>query len=293
MPDHKSVPPICDPHALISEHEQAIIAIAKLAGNTIMDVYRDTQVDSALETTYKSDDSPLTQADLAAHNAITYQLALLTPSVPVVSEEDAGSMAHRNCHGAFWLIDPLDGTKEFIARNGEFTVNIALVVEGEARWGVVHAPALDSTYWGGPESGSFKQCAQSTPSALDNASSNNQSNHPNQLIRVVASKSHLNPETAMLIERLGDVDLVQAGSSLKFCKLADGGADIYPRLAPTCEWDTAAAQAILEGAGGTVFELNGNRLVYGKQSKLNPSFIATATKDLKAKVFALLRPADV
>lgn len=290
MPNHKSALLPCDLPAFISDYEQALIAMAKLAGQAIMDIYNDKQADSALETTYKSDNSPLTQADLAAHNIIVNHLSSLTPTIPVASEEDEASLAHRNHHGTFWLIDPLDGTKEFIARNGEFTVNIALVVEGKAGWGVVHAPALDTTYWGGPGFGAFKQFTDSAPHAL---STNATSNDSSRLIRVVASKSHLNAETAVFIELLGKVDLVQAGSSLKFCKLADGGADIYPRLAPTCEWDTAAAQAILEGAGGAVFEVNGNRLDYGKPSVLNPSFIATATSELKARVLALLGAQDV
>ena len=147
----------------------------------------------------------------------------MTPTIPVAPEEDETSLAHRNHHGPFWLIDPLDGTKEFIAGNGEFTVNITLAVEGKARWSVVHAPALDTTHWGRPGFRAYKQFTESAPHALN---TNAISNNSNQLIRTVASKSHLNAETAVFIERLGKVDLVQAGSSLKFCKLADDDADI-------------------------------------------------------------------
>jgi 3'(2'), 5'-bisphosphate nucleotidase len=167
-----------------------------------------------------------------------------------------------------WLIDPLDGTKEFIAHNGEFTVNIALIDQGRSVLGVVYAPAIDALYWGGAGLGAFRRVGTST-AAIQVAS-----HATDELCRVVASKSHLNAETQAFIDRLGPVSLVQAGSSLKFCRVAEGVADIYPRLAPTCEWDTAAAQAVLEGAGGVVLDLHGAPLRYGKPDVLNPSFIA-------------------
>lgn len=244
---------------------QQLLPIARVAGDAIMAVYfRGTP-----EVQLKEGDSPLTEADLAAHRVLASQLKSLLSECPVVSEEDAGSLVHRQSHGRFWLLDPLDGTKEFIARNGEFTVNIALIEDGRCVLGVVYAPAIDALYWGGAGLGAFR-CTGGQTAAIKVAASN-----PGNVFRVVASKSHLNEATRSLIERLGEVSLVQAGSSLKFCRVAEGEADIYPRLAPTCEWDTAAAQAVMEGAGGVVVDLQGAPLRYGKPDVLNPSFIAT------------------
>lgn len=244
---------------------QQLLSIARVAGDAIMAVY----FRGALEVQLKQQDSPVTEADLAAHCVLASQLKPLLSECPVVSEEDAESLVHRQSHGRFWLIDPLDGTKEFIARNGEFTVNIALIEDGRCVLGVVYAPAIDALYWGGAGLGAFR-CMGGQTAALKVAAYN-----PGKASRVVASKSHLNEATRSLIDRLGEVNLVQAGSSLKFCRVAEGEADIYPRLAPTCEWDTAAAQAVLEGAGGVVVDLEGMPLLYGKPDVLNPSFIAT------------------
>lgn len=244
---------------------QQLLPIARVAGDAIMAVYsRGTS-----EVQLKEDDSPVTEADLAAHRVLASRLKPLLSECPVVSEEDAGSLLHRQSHGRFWLVDPLDGTKEFIARNGEFTVNIALIEDGRCALGVVHAPAIDALYWGGANFGAFRRMGgQTVPIKVAAAEAGG-------ACRVVASKSHLNETTRSLIDRLGEVSLVQAGSSLKFCRVAEGEADIYPRLAPTCEWDTAAAQAVLEGAGGVVVDLQGMPLLYGKPDVLNPSFIAT------------------
>jgi 3'(2'), 5'-bisphosphate nucleotidase len=250
-----------------------ICALASKAGDAIMAVY-DRAEGASVQLANKADQSPLTQADLDSHHVISEGLARLRSDIAVVSEEDADSMRHRTSMGSFWLIDPLDGTKEFLARNGEFTVNIALVVKGEPVWGVVHAPALEQMYWGGQSWGAWRALAGagrrvesirvSAPVSAGNR------------FRVVASKSHLNAQTSAFIERLGAADLVQAGSSLKFCRVAEGLADVYPRLAPTCEWDTAAAQAVLEGAGGQVVDEQGTRLRYGKANVLNPHFIASS-----------------
>lgn len=244
---------------------QQLLPIARLAGDAIMAVYSS----GIPEVELKEDDSPVTQADLASHRVLASRLKPLLSECPVVSEEDAGSLIHRQSHGRFWLIDPLDGTKEFIARNGEFTVNIALIEDGRCVLGVVYAPAIDALYWGGASLGAFR-CMGGQTAAIKVAACN-----PVKAPRVVASKSHLNEATRSLIDRLGEVSLVQAGSSLKFCRVAEGEADIYPRLAPTCEWDTAAAQAVLEGAGGVVVDLQGMPLLYGKPDVLNPSLIAT------------------
>ena len=248
---------------------EQLLPIARSAGDAVMAIY----ASGSTEIQHKEDTSPVTEADLAAHRILAAQLAPLLPDCPVVSEEDAGSQAFRQQNGRFWLIDPLDGTKEFIARKGEFTVNIALIVDGQSVLGVVYAPAMDAMYWGGLGLGAFR-CVANEKVAIKVSASEASS------CRVVASKNHLNDATQSFIERLGAVSLIQAGSSLKFCRVAEGAADIYPRLAPTCEWDTAAAQAVLEGAGGVVLDFDGQPLMYGKPNVLNTSFIASRDRTL-------------
>jgi 3'(2'), 5'-bisphosphate nucleotidase len=217
----------------------------------------------------------VTAADHAAHRVLAAQLQPLLPNCPVVSEEDAASHAQRQSTGRFWLIDPLDGTKEFIARNGEFTVNIALIEDGRSVLGVVFAPASGELYWGGHGLGAFCQRGEETSAIATASVSSTASPQSAEVCRVVVSRSHLDAETQAFIDRLAPVRLVQAGSSLKFCRVAEGAADIYPRMGPTCEWDTAAAQAVLEGAGGVVLDLHGAPLRYGKPELLNPFFVAT------------------
>lgn len=246
----------------------SLLKIARQAGDRIMSVYQSAE-HSLVDI--KGDESPLTKADLASHVCICDALHQLTPEIPVVSEESAESLVHRLGTNQFWLIDPLDGTKEFLARNGEFTVNIALIVDGNPVWGVVYAPAMNLLYWGGRDFGAYRES--------DGASVQLRVARPvtaDGTYRVVASKSHLNAETEAFIERLGNVSLIQAGSSLKLCRVAEGEADVYPRLAPTCEWDTAAAQAVVEGAGGFVVDTAGDALVYGKEAVLNPYFIVSS-----------------
>lgn len=245
-----------------------VCQLARQAGGEILAVYEKS---FNISVEFKVDASPLTAADLAAHHCIAQGLAALTPDIPVVSEESAGSLIYRLPTGRFWLVDPLDGTKEFLARSDQFTVNIALVEDGRVTWGVVYAPLLNELYWGGRFFGAFKEERGSTrelrvagPVAEGGS------------YRVVASKSHLNSETEAFIMQLGLVELVQAGSSLKLCLVAEGAADVYPRLAPTCEWDTAAAQAIVEGAGGFVVDTAGEVLLYGKPDVLNPSFVVAS-----------------
>ncbi len=233
-------------------------------------------------------------------------MQLLTPHIPLVSEEDEASHAHRNARGEFWIIDPLDGTKEFIARNGQFTVNIALVRQGAPVLGVVYAPVLDELFWSEPIVSEGAQVdvgavthasgeknltahtglsfyARSTMRALSHIQNQTRvlhvatpQQHAGKPMRVLASRNHMNEQTHNFINALGAHELVQAGSSLKFCRIAQGQADCYPRLGPTCEWDTAAAQAVLEAAGGFVRTLDGARLLYGKSEVLNPSFVASA-----------------
>jgi len=245
-----------------------VCQLAKAAGNAVLSIYQnDVQETSAVS--YKSDNSPLTLADITAHHIIVDGLVKLTPDIPIVSEEDSDSLVHRQSGGLFWLIDPLDGTKEFLARNGEFTVNIALISDGQPIWGVVYAPALGELFWGGNAFGAFSELAGlAVPISISPKGA------LRKPMRVVASKSHQNLDTDLFIKKLGVTEIILAGSSLKFCRIAQGQADVYPRLGPTCEWDTAAAQAILEGAGGYVYDVSGMRLLYGKTSIINPSFIA-------------------
>jgi len=252
----------------------AVLELAVTAGRAIMQIYAAAQSEvgttASARLADKSDGSPLTQADLAAHAILCQGLAALTPQIPVVSEEDAQAVYQPHT-GCFWLLDPLDGTKEFLAFSGEFTVNIALIDAGAPQFGAVYSPALDDLYWGGREMGAFRR-QQSAVQALRVAAPPG----PGQVVRMVASKSHLNAETSRFIGGFSPVELVQAGSSLKFCRVAEGSADIYPRLAPTREWDTAAAQAVLEGAGGYVYDTQGQPLRYGKTAVLNSSFIAAS-----------------
>ncbi len=241
-----------------------IRGIAVEAGEAIMKTY-----DQPAEIETKEDDSPLTQADRAAHNSIVDALAKLTPNIPVLSEESEGiPTEERMGWKRFWLVDPLDGTKEFIKKTGQFTVNIALIENGEPTLGVVLAPASDLEYFAARGSGAFKRLAQAEPVLIHVA-------EPDKArLRIVASRDHAGPKVAAMLEQLPDAELVSMGSSLKFCLVAEGAADLYPRFVPTMEWDTAAAQCILEEAGGAVCTLDGYRLAYGREELRNPSIIA-------------------
>jgi 3'(2'), 5'-bisphosphate nucleotidase len=242
-----------------------LLRAVRLAGQAILAHYQA----ASDQFQSKADQSPVTQADLAAHHVLTGQLQQWTPHIPVVSEEDESSWTVRTQAPRFWLIDPLDGTKEYLSRNGQFTVNLALIDQHTSVWGCVYAPALDQLYWGSRAQGAFMtQAGQTRPLHLTPPAT------PLTHCRVVASKSHMDEGTLAFIERLGPSTLVQAGSSLKFCLIAQDQADIYPRLAPTCEWDTAAAHAVLEAAGGRVVDLQGDTLRYGKPEVLNPFFVA-------------------
>lgn len=250
----------------ISRRLPEIQQLARQAGEAIMTVYKTNSRGRLID---KSDQSPVTLADQHAHECLVKGLSHLFPSYLIISEEDMVSH-ERPTHEAFWLIDPLDGTKEFLSGDVDFTVNIALIYENYPVWGLVYAPAQELMYWGGLGYGAHRKKSEqitSLPRVTDSGFYGT--------YRIIASKSHLNDETRAWIKQWGQAELVQAGSSLKFCRIADGVADLYPRLAPTCEWDTAAAQAVLEGVGGHVFDLQGRRLSYGKKDILNPSFIAS------------------
>jgi len=264
---------------LTSSHIGDLLILARDAGKGVMGIYDETSKTNdgevvGLDVSYKADTSPVTAADMLAHRIIVDGLSRITPDIPVVSEEDADSLLHRTPTGYFWLIDPLDGTKEFISHNGEFTINIALIEDGAAVFGVVLAPCLDLLYWGGKEYGAFRD----TGGVVESLVSIDLPAHQDRQVRVVASRSHMNGDTTQYISRFGACELIQAGSSLKFCRIAEGSADVYPRLGPTNEWDTAAAQAIVEAAGGQVRRLGGESLSYGKSEVLNPHFIATSAR---------------
>ena len=250
-----------------AEFVGAVAGIAREAGLAILDVY-----EREIEVVQKADESPLTEADLASHRIICDALAELSPDIPILSEESAGiDFGTRSGWNEYWLVDPLDGTKEFINRNGEFTVNIALIRNHEPVMGVVHVPVSGVTYTGVVGAGASRKdqdrpaepitvripCA--TPAI------------------VVGSRSHANPALLEFLDKIGPYELVSMGSSLKFCLLAEGQADFYPRLGPTSEWDTAAAHAVVLAAGGRIVQLDGTPLRYNqKESLLNPEFLVIA-----------------
>jgi 3'(2'), 5'-bisphosphate nucleotidase len=249
---------------------EAIAEIAVTAGQAILEIY-----EQDFEVTQKVDASPLTQADLASHRIICESLARLTPDIPVLSEESSDiDYDTRADWPQYWLVDPLDGTKEFINRNGEFTVNIALIRYHNPVLGVVHVPVSGATYsgmvgkWASKhgQDGVMRHVAIRKPCADPPV--------------VVGSRSHANPRLAEFLDKLGEYELVSMGSSLKFCLLAEGKADFYPRLGPTSEWDTAAAHAVVLAAGGRVVTLDGKPLRYNtKKSLLNPEFLVIADAD--------------
>ncbi|MDD2775828.1 MAG: 3'(2'),5'-bisphosphate nucleotidase CysQ [Gallionella sp.] len=248
-----------------------LVDLAVNAGRAIMDVYHGGNI----EVTDKADDSPLTQADLGSHRVIVAGLHKLTPDIPVLSEEAATiAYADRQNWVRFWLIDPLDGTKEFIKRNGEFTVNIALIENGIPILGVVYAPALDVCYYSSRGLGAFvirgKAAAQPIHASRPAVG---------ETLKVVASRSHRDVRTEALLEQLGRYECVSMGSSLKLCLVAEGTAHFYPRLAPTMEWDTAAAHAIVNEAGGVVCDLNHLVLRYNKEDMHNPEFLVLPESD--------------
>lgn len=244
-----------------------VCAIAAEAGAAILDIYA-----SAFSVTSKEDRSPLTVADLAAHRCIVAALQQLTPNLPILSEEAAAiPFSERQTWRRYWLVDPLDGTKEFIQRTGQFTVNIALIDDHVPVLGVVHIPVTGRCYFAAQGCGAFRADAGQAPRAIHVAQL-----QPGAPVRVVGSKAHGGVALQQFVAALASHQLVTAGSSIKFCQVAEGTADVYPRLGPTSEWDTAAAQAIVELAGGAVVAADtGAALRYNQRdSLLNPHFIA-------------------
>ena len=249
---------------------EAVLVIAEQAGDAIKAVYHQ---DEDVKVITKADNSPVTAADHAAHHVIVEQLGKLTPDIPVFSEEsDNIPYAQRQTWSRYWLVDPLDGTKEFINRTGEFTVNIALIEHNEPVLGVVTVPIKDQAYVGGQGVGAFKVDQGHWQKISVRAVANRE-------LVVVGSRRHgaekLNALIAGMEAEGYSTDMTSMGSSLKFCLIAEGKADLYPRLAPTSEWDTAAAQAVLMEAGGRVLNTEFEPLTYNrKESVLNPEFFA-------------------
>ena len=245
----------------------AVVSLAQEAGKKILRIYS-----QGFEVYEKTDKSPLTEADLLSHNTIIEGLAQITPDIPVLSEESSkDEISNRLSWETYWLIDPLDGTKEFVKRNGEFTVNIALIHKHEPVFGVVHAPVLEVTYWGGLDLGAHKI-------KDDESKVIHIRKRPSDTAKwkIVGSRSHQSDEFKLFIEKYPGAEIISMGSSLKLCLVAEGAADLYPRLGLTSEWDTAASQAVVEAAGGHVLrmpEMEALRCNENQSSLINPHFL--------------------
>ncbi len=255
-----------------AELTRQLIRLVERAGDAILEIY---QTDFSVD--FKADDSPLTQADLAAHRIIAAELAELTPQVPLLSEESSPpSFEERKRWSRYWLVDPLDGTKEFVNKNGEFTVNIALIDGHRPVFGVVGVPVQGLVYTGDLERGEAHRYRGGERETL-----NGRAMGDDQPLVIVASRSHGGERLEAYVDALGEIypEVIRTGvgSSLKLCILAEGRADLYPRLGPTSEWDIAAAHAVLAAAGGDLWAVDGSVLTYNnKKSFLNPEFFAVA-----------------
>jgi 3'(2'), 5'-bisphosphate nucleotidase len=244
-----------------------VTALACESGRTILAIYQDRNP----QVKYKSDHSPVCEADLVSHHILKTGLGRLEPHWPVLSEESVEvPFDERKSWQHFWMIDPLDGTKEFLHRTGEFTVNIALIEDDRPILGVVYAPVIDKLYFGARGAGSYRMDGKAvTPIKVASRTAGS--------TRFVVSRRHASEqETLHFIDQTEGGEFIVMGSSLKFCLLAEGAADVYPRNGPTMEWDTAAAQCILEEAGGSVTDLEGNTIRYNKEVLLNSGFVARA-----------------
>ena len=248
-----------------------ICNISIRAGNKILEYYKDN-----IEVTHKSDSSPLTKADLASNKIIKTALHNLDTTIPILSEESLVDWSTRKSWNKYWLVDPLDGTKEFIKNNGEFTVNIALIEKNSPILGVIFAPVKSLIYFAQKGYGSFTLHTSAELNSLDEATQISVFKQSDP-VRIIGSRSHSNNSfTTWVNEKFPDAQIIQAGSSIKFCLIADGNADIYPRFGPTSEWDIAAGHIILNEAGGKILTLNNKEIKYNKkESLLNPEFIAS------------------
>ena len=256
---------------ITADLRETVIAIARQAGAAIMEIYA-----AGFEVSQKDDASPLTAADLAAHRIIVEGLERLAPDVPVLSEESAGVPWDTRRHWAtYWLVDPLDGTREFVKRNGEFTVNIALIHHHVPVLGVVQAP-VGGQVWHAVRG---EQAYRRDGHRDTQLKTRSPATAP---LKVAASRSHRDARTQGVLERMGGIEEMSLGSSLKFCRIAEGGLDVYPRFGPTSEWDTAAAQCVLHSAGGVLLAADtGKPFRYNRrESLLNGDFIALGDPDL-------------
>ena len=246
-----------------------VVEIAKLAGQKIMEIYENEALDWQVDR--KADNSPLTIADKASHEIICANLTEKYPEIPILSEEsDQDSYRERMSWEKFWMVDPLDGTKEFIKKNGEFTVNIALIEKGKVTLGVVYIPASDDMYHAKLGEGAYHHITKENEIRLKT----NKVEKDQKGVKVVCSRSHMSEETKRFVSQYDNPEFMSAGSSLKFLLIASGRADVYPRMAPTMEWDTAAAQIIVEDSGGKVLDaISSTPLVYNKENLLNPHFV--------------------
>lgn len=255
----------------IAKHIDQIVEVGKIAGRTILELYAPD-----IAVTHKIDETPITAADLAANKIIISHLNTLNPNLPVLTEETCSiPFSTRSEWNTYWLVDPLDGTREFIKQNGEFSVNIALIHNGFPIAGVVHAPVLDITYWATRGKGAWKMIGDSTPRKIQVRTA------PETCVTVARSWAPVGGEPLQyFLRRLGKHKELRMGGALKSCLVAEGRADIYPRLGPTGEWDTAAAQCIVEEAGGHLTDTNMQPLRYNtKDSLLNPHFFVFGAGD--------------
>jgi 3'(2'), 5'-bisphosphate nucleotidase len=287
---------ILDTWDSMAAFESAVTDAVLDAGGEVLKHYARHSGDEIVSR--KADDSPLTQADLASHQLLKTRLDDILPGIPVLSEEGSAPPATvREAWSAFWLVDPLDGTKEFLNKNGQFTVNVALVSGGRPVFGVVHAPELSTTYLGAAGRGAFK-AASVAGNGLGEPEDIQASAYARGPLRCVVSRSHLDGSTLRFLEAIEaegtTVERVEMGSSLKLCLIAEGAAHLYPRFAPTMWWDIAAGQAVVEAAGGSVRTLDGQPLQYDGKNLRNPFFIATGQKSMPWQdVLNAVRPEEL
>ena len=261
---------------LSKENLLEIVNISVDAGEVILNYYNEN-----VDVIYKDDESPLTKADLASHKIITDSIKKITPDIPILSEEEFIDWNIRKKWKKYWLIDPLDGTKEFIKKNDEFTVNIALIENNRPILGVIYTPALNELFYSIKNFGSYKILTKKKLNTLKEAKRISINKKKSNKIKIVGSRSHSNPILDKWVNKnFNEFDILQKGSSLKFCLIAEGSADIYPRFGPTSEWDIAAGHIILEEAGGKLKSIDNKEILYNeKENILNPEFFAYSNID--------------
>ena len=261
---------------LSKENLLEIVNISVDAGEVILNYYNEN-----VDVIYKDDESPLTKADLASHKIITDSIKKITPEIPILSEEEFIDWKIRKKWKKYWLIDPLDGTKEFIKKNDEFTVNIALIENNRPILGVIYTPALNELFYSIKNFGSYKILTKKKLNTLKEAKRISINKKKSNKIKIVGSRSHSNPILDKWVNKnFNEFDILQKGSSLKFCLIAEGSADIYPRFGPTSEWDIAAGHIILEEAGGKLKSIDNKEILYNeKENILNPEFFAYSNID--------------